>query len=144
VDATLLIVKPDAIERGLLGEVISRIERKGLRLAVGRLEVIPKEVAERHYSEHVGKPFYEELISFITRGPAFVAVVEGPRETWRVLRQIMGATDPLEAGPGTIRGDFGLTVGENLVHGSDSEASALREIELFFPDYLKARGSTRL
>lgn len=131
---TLLIVKPDAVERGLVGEVLSRLERKGLRLVAGRLGLIPRDLAAQHYAEHQGKPFYDELLAFITRSPALVAVVEGPPETWRVLRTLMGPTNPLDAPPGTIRGDLATQTAENLVHGSDSAEAAAREIALFFPE----------
>ncbi len=130
---TLVIVKPDGVERSLVGEIISRFEKKGLKIVAGRLETIPKELAEKHYLEHAGKSFYSELVTFITRSPAFVMVLEGPDDTWKVVRTMMGPTNPLDASPGTIRGDFGLEIGENLVHGSDSNESAAREIEVFFP-----------
>jgi nucleoside-diphosphate kinase len=133
VERTLLIVKPDAVERGLIGEILRRLEAKGLRLVAGQLSLIPLEVAERHYEEHRGKPFFAELLAFITRSPSFVAVVEGPAGTQAVLRTMMGATDPQQAAPGTIRGDLGTELPDNLVHGSDSLPSAAREIELFFP-----------
>lgn len=132
-ERTLLIVKPDAVERGLIGEILRRLEAKGLRLVAGQLSLIPLEVAERHYEEHRGKPFFAELLAFITRSPSFVAVVEGPAGTQAVLRTMMGATDPQQAAPGTIRGDLGTELPDNLVHGSDSLPSAAREIELFFP-----------
>lgn len=132
-DRTLVIVKPDAVERGLVGEIVGRLERKGLRLVAAELRRIDEDLAARHYAEHRGKPFYEELVAFITRSPSFVLVAEGPAETWRVVRSLMGPTNPLDAPPGTIRGDFGTVVTENLVHGSDSAESAAREIELFFP-----------
>ncbi|MDA8274394.1 MAG: nucleoside-diphosphate kinase [Actinomycetota bacterium] len=131
---TLVICKPDAVERGLAGEVIGRLERKGLRLVAAELRTIDREVAVRHYAEHDGKPFFDELVAFITRSPALVAVVEGPEDTYRVVRTLMGATNPVEAAPGTIRGDLALSTGENLVHGSDSPESAEREIALFFPE----------
>jgi nucleoside-diphosphate kinase len=121
------------VERGLSGEIIGRIEAKGLRLAAAELRNIPVEVAGRHYEEHEGKAFYAGLVAFITRSPALVMVVEGPDETYAVVRNLMGATNPVEAAPGTIRGDLALEVGENLIHGSDSPESAAREIELFFP-----------
>ena len=130
---TLVICKPDAVERGLSGEIIRRIEAKGLRLVAAELRAIPVEVAGRHYAEHEGKPFYTGLVTFITRSPALAMVVEGPDDTYAVVRNLMGATNPVEAAPGTIRGDLALEVGENLVHGSDSPESAAREIELFFP-----------
>jgi nucleoside-diphosphate kinase len=132
---TLVICKPDAVERGLTGEIISRIERKGLRIIAAELRTIDKETASEHYAEHKDKPFYSELVSFITRGPSLVMVVEGPdNETYKVVRTIMGATNPRDAAPGTIRGDLAIIMTENLIHGSDSEASANREIKLFFPN----------
>ena len=130
---TLVIAKPDAVERCLAGEIIGRIERKGLRLVAAELRTITEEVAGRHYEEHQGKPFFGELVLFITRSPALVMVVEGPDETYKVVRNLMGATNPVDAAPGTIRGDLALEMGENLVHGSDSTESAAREIEIFFP-----------
>jgi nucleoside-diphosphate kinase len=131
---TLLICKPDAVERGLVGQIIDRIERKGLHLVVGSLRVITEGEAKEHYVEHQARPFYADLVSFITRSPSFLCVVEGPDDTWRIVRTLMGPTNPAEAPPGTIRGDFGTDVGQNLVHGSDAEVSAQREIRLFFPD----------
>jgi nucleoside-diphosphate kinase len=125
--------KPDAVERGLVGEILGRIEAKGLRLVAAELRTIDRETASRHYAEHEGKPFYEDLVAFITRGPALLMVVEGPDETYAVVRGLMGATNPRQAAPGTIRGDLAIALTENLVHGSDSEDSAKREIELFFP-----------
>jgi nucleoside-diphosphate kinase len=134
VNRTLVIVKPDAMERGLAGEILGRLERKGLRLVAAELRVITREVATRHYAEHAGKPFFEDLVAFITRSPALVTVVEGPGDdTFAVVRALMGATDPKQAAPGTIRGDLAVELTENLVHGSDSEDSASREIEIFFP-----------
>jgi nucleoside-diphosphate kinase len=133
VDRTLVICKPDAVERGLVGEIISRLERKGLTLVAADLRRIDADLAGRHYEEHVGKPFFPDLVSFITRSPAMLLVVAGPADTWRVVRSVMGVTDPKEASPGTIRGDFGIEVTENLVHGSDGPESAEREIALFFP-----------
>ena len=133
-DRTLVICKPDAVERGLAGEIVSRLERKGLSLVAAELRTIDADTAKAQYEEHREKPFYEDLLAFITRSPVLVLVVEGPRETWKVVRDLMGATDPLEAAPGTVRGDLGLHPTENLVHGSDSAESAQREIELFFPD----------
>jgi nucleoside-diphosphate kinase len=133
VGRTLVIAKPDAVERGLTGEIIARMERKGLRLVAAELRAIDVETAALHYEEHHGKPFYDELVRFITRSPVMVMVVEGPADTYRVVRNLMGATNPMEAAPGTIRGDLALETGENLVHGSDSEESAAREIGIFFP-----------
>jgi nucleoside-diphosphate kinase len=129
----LLICKPDAVERGLVGQIIDRIERKGLRLVVASLRTITEAEASEHYVEHAARPFYGDLVSFITRSPSFLCVVEGPDDTWKIVRTLMGPTNPAEAPPGTIRGDFGTDVGENLVHGSDAETSAQREIKLFFP-----------
>jgi nucleoside-diphosphate kinase len=129
---TLILVKPDAFERGLTGEVIARFERKGLRLVAMRQMVVDEELANRHYAEHTEKPFFGELISFITRGPLVAMVLEGDNAV-DAARQVIGATDPLEASPGSIRGDFATEVTFNLVHGSDSDESANREIELWFP-----------
>src|SRR5579872_758838 len=130
---TLVICKPDAVERGLAGEIIARLERKGLRIVAGALRPIDEATAARHYEEHREKPFYGELIAFITRSPSWVLLVEGPEDTWRIVRTLMGPTDPAAAPPGTIRGDLGTVLTENLVHGSDSAESAAREIEIFFP-----------
>ena len=132
-DRTLVICKPDAVERGLAGEIISRLERKGLTLIAAELRHIDADLAGRHYEEHIGKPFFPDLVGFITRSPVLLLVVEGPSDTWRVVRMLMGVTDPKEAAPGTIRGDFGIELTENLVHGSDGPESAEREIALFFP-----------
>jgi len=132
--ATLVLCKPDAVERGLVGEILSRFERKGLRIAAARLLRIDADLAARHYAEHVDAPFYPELRDFIGRSPTLALVLEGPEETYAIVRTLMGPTDPAGAPPGTIRGDFGLEVTENLVHGSDSEAAAAREIALFFGD----------
>jgi nucleoside-diphosphate kinase len=131
---TLVICKPDAVERGLTGEIIGRLERKGLRLVGARLQSIDDETAGRHYEEHRGKGFYGELVTFITRSPSMVLVVEGPEETWKIVRTLMGPTNPADAPPGTIRGDLGTVMAENLIHGSDSAESAAREIGIFFPD----------
>ncbi len=130
-DATLVIVKPDAVRRGLIGEILSRIERKGLRIDDLRLMTIDRDLAARHYTEHSEKPFFDELVTFITSGPVVVARVTG-RDAVAVVRRLVGATDPAEAAPGTIRGDFGIEISENLVHGSDSPESAERELALFF------------
>ncbi|MFP3907188.1 MAG: nucleoside-diphosphate kinase [Acidimicrobiales bacterium] len=130
---TLVICKPDAVERGLVGEIIGRIERKGLQVVAADLRTIDRDTAAAHYAEHEGKPFYEDLVSFIGRSPAMVMVVQGPDDTWQVLRSMMGATNPLDAAPGTIRGDLATEMGENLIHGSDGPESAAREIALFFP-----------
>ncbi|HEX9992532.1 MAG TPA: nucleoside-diphosphate kinase [Acidimicrobiales bacterium] len=133
-DRTLVICKPDAVERGLVGEIVGRLERKGLRLAAAELRTIDEATAGRHYEEHREKPFFGELVDFITRGPALLMVVEGPEDTWKVVRTLMGSTNPRDAAPGTIRGDFGILLTENLVHGSDGPESAEREIGIFFPD----------
>jgi nucleoside-diphosphate kinase len=130
-DRTLVICKPDAVERRLVGEIVSRLERKGLRIVAMRMETISKEIAGQHYGEHQGKPFYDDLVAFITRGPAVLMVVEGT-EAFSVVRTLMGATNPRQAAPGTIRGDLAIELTENLVHGSDSPESAAREIGLFF------------
>jgi nucleoside-diphosphate kinase len=140
-DRTFVICKPDAVERGLSGEIIARLERKGLRLAAAELRVIDDATARTHYGEHEGKPFFGDLVSFITRSAAMLLVVEGPEDTWQVVRTMMGATNPREAVPGTIRGDLGTLLTENLVHGSDSAASAEREIALFFPSLGAADGA---
>ena len=132
--ATLVLCKPDAVERGLVGEIITRIERKGLRLAEARLLLVDDALAAAHYAEHVHKPFYPELRDFISRSPSLALVVEGPDDTVEIVRTLMGPTDPSTAPPGTIRGDYGTQITENLVHGSDSSASAEREIAIFFPD----------
>ncbi len=132
-DRTLVICKPDAVERGLVGEIIGRIERKGFTLVAAELRTIDAATAARHYAEHEGKSFYDDLVAFIGRSPALVMVVEGPEDTWKAVRTMMGATNPLEAAPGTIRGDLGSLFTENLIHGSDSLESARREIDIFFP-----------
>ena len=131
-ERTLLLIKPDGVERRLVGEIISRIERKGLTVAALEMRIVSEELARRHYAEHDGKPFFGSLLEFITSGPLVAAIVEGPRAVVAV-RQLTGATDPVEkAAPGTIRGDFGLETQFNLVHGSDSPESAEREIALWF------------
>lgn len=131
---TLVIVKPDGVERGLVGEIVSRLEAKQLRIVAGELRVIDVATATRHYAEHEGKSFFDPLVTFITRSPSLVLVVEGPDDTWRIVRTMMGATNPVDAAPGTIRGDLAIAMSENLIHGSDSIESALREIAIFFPD----------
>ena len=131
-ERTLLLIKPDGVERRLVGEIIGRIERKGLTVAALELRIVSDELASRHYAEHDGKPFFGSLLEFITSGPLVAAIVEGPRAV-TALRQLVGGTDPVEkAAPGTIRGDFGLETQFNLVHGSDSPESAEREIGLWF------------
>jgi len=132
-DRTFVICKPDAVERGLTGEIVARLERKGLRVVAAELRTIDEGTAKTHYAEHEGKPFFDDLVTFITRGPAMLLVIEGPEETFKVVRTMMGSTNPRDAAPGTIRGDFGVLLTENLVHGSDSAESAIREISLFFP-----------
>lgn len=131
-ERTLVLVKPDGVRRGLIGEVISRIERKGLAITYMDLRVISRDTAEQHYSEHVDKPFFAELVAFITSDPLVAMVVEGPGAV-QATRGIMGATNPIEATPGSIRGDFATQIGQNIVHGSDSVDSAKREIGIFFP-----------
>ncbi|MFI5511163.1 nucleoside-diphosphate kinase [Mycobacterium sp. NPDC051804] len=132
-ERTLVLIKPDGVKRQLIGEILSRIERKGLTVAALQLQVVGDELARKHYAEHDGKPFFGSLLEFITSGPVVAAIVEGPRAI-AAFRQIAGGTDPVEkAVPGTIRGDFALITQDNLVHGSDSPESAAREIELWFP-----------
>jgi nucleoside-diphosphate kinase len=133
VERTLILVKPDAFARGLTGEIIARFERKGLALVAMSLMRMSRDLASRHYAEHEGKPFYEELVEFITSGPLVAMVLEG-EEAVEAARQVIGSTNPLEASPGSIRGDFAIAVGQNMVHGSDSAESARREVDLFFPD----------
>jgi len=133
-DRTLVICKPDAVERGLVGEIIGRLERKGLTIVAAELRRLDSDTLSRHYEEHVDNGFYGDLVAFMSRSPAMVLVLEGPEDTFAVVRTLMGTTNPCEAAPGTIRGDFGLVVTENLVHGSDSVESAEREIGIFFPE----------
>jgi nucleoside-diphosphate kinase len=130
-ESTLVIVKPDAVRRGLVGEILGRIERKGLRIDALRSMRVDRELAERHYAEHVDKPFFADLVGFITSGDVVVAKVTG-REAVSVVRAMMGVTDPAKSAPGTIRGDLALGITENLIHGSDSKESAARELALFF------------
>ena len=132
-DRTLILVKPDAFSRGLTGEIIARFERKGLRIVALQYRQLDRALAEQHYAEHDGKPFFGELVAFITSGPLVAMVLEG-HDAVRAARQVIGATNPLEAAPGSIRGDFALEIGQNLVHGADSWESAQREAQLFFPD----------
>jgi nucleoside-diphosphate kinase len=132
-ERTLVLIKPDGVRRGLAGEVLSRIERKGLRIVAMDMRIVGKDLAETHYAEHTGKPFYGSLVDFITSGPLVALVVEGPRAI-EAFRALAGATDPVKASPGTIRGDYALEVQDNIVHGSDSPDSAEREIKIFFPD----------
>ena len=130
---TLVLLKPDAVERGLIGAITSRFETKGLRIAAMELRTLDADILARHYEEHAGKGFYSELVTFMARGPVVAMAVEGPEDTWEIVRAMMGATNPRTAAPGTIRGDYGTLFTENLVHGSDSAESAARELGIFFP-----------
>ncbi|MCJ7492248.1 MAG: nucleoside-diphosphate kinase [Dehalococcoidia bacterium] len=132
-ERTLVLVKPDAMQRGLASEVLGRLERRGLKMVAARLLQIDEALAARHYAEHVGKPFYQRLCSFITSGPVIAAVFEG-EDAVALARRTIGATDPAKAAPGSIRGDFGINMGRNMVHGSDSPESAAREVALFFDE----------
>ena len=132
-ERTLVLIKPDGVRRGLIGAVISRIERKGLSVVALELRTLERETANTHYAEHVGKPFFDPLVEFITSGPLVALVAEGPRAV-EAFRGLAGATDPVQATPGTIRGDHALEIGANVVHGSDSADSAQREIKIFFPE----------
>ncbi len=133
-DRTLVLLKPDTVERKLAGEVISRFEAKNLDVVAMELRQLDADTLAKHYEEHVGKGFYGELVEFMSRGPVVAMVIEGPEDTWQVVRNMMGATNPRDAAPGTIRGDLGILFTENLVHGSDSLDSATREIGIFFPN----------
>jgi nucleoside-diphosphate kinase len=133
VDRTLILVKPDAFARGLTGEIIARFENKGLAIVALKHMTVTEDLAKQHYAEHDGKPFFGELVEFITSGPIVAMVLEG-EEAIRAARQVIGATNPLEAAPGSIRGDYAIAVGQNMVHGSDSPESGRREAALFFPD----------
>jgi len=133
VERTLVLIKPSGVARGLVGEIISRMERRGLTIKVARMLVVTREMAERHYAEHKGKDFYDDLVVHITSAPVFAMVVEGPSAVL-IVRMMMGATNPLEAAPGTVRGDFGLDMRRNVVHSADTLASAEREIAIFFPE----------
>lgn len=135
IETTLVLVKPDGVARGLCGEIVARFERRGLELRGARLLRIPRQLAQQHYAEHKGKPFFGELVSFITSGPVLALAVRGEDAVTNV-RAMMGATNPRDSAPGTIRGDYATLLGENIVHGSDSRASARRELKLFFPDGL--------
>ena len=130
---TLVLVKPDGVQRGLAGEIISRLERKGLKITALKMLQMDRAMAERHYDVHRGKPFFSSLVEFITSSPVVAAVVEG-KEAVEVVRRMMGETDPLKSAPGTIRGDFGLELEQNLIHGSDSEENAQKEIATFFSE----------
>lgn len=131
---TLVLCKPDAVERGLVGEIVGRLERRGLRIVAMELRRMDEELAGKHYAEHSDKPFFGDLVAFITRSPLVAMVIEGGDDAWQVVRTTMGATNPRDATPGTIRGDLALETTENLVHGSDGPESAAREIALFFPN----------
>lgn len=133
-DRTLVLLKPDAVERGLSGQILARFETKGLKIVALDLRTLDADTLARHYEEHVGKGFYADLVAFMSRNPVVALVLEGPENTWEVVRSMMGATNPLKAAPGTIRGDYGTLFTENLVHGSDSLESAQREIGIFFPN----------
>jgi nucleoside-diphosphate kinase len=130
---TLVLLKPDAVERGLVGNILTRFENKGLKIAAMQLRTLDAATLARHYEEHVGKGFYADLVAFMGRNPVVALVLEGPEDTWEIVRAMMGATNPRSAAPGTIRGDLGTLFTENLVHGSDSAESAAREIQIFFP-----------
>lgn len=132
-DRTLVLLKPDAVDRGLVGEILGRFEAKGLRIVALDLRTLEPDILARHYAEHVDKPFYDDLVAFMSRGPVVAVVLEGPEATWEVVRAMMGATNPRQATAGTIRGDLGIEHTENLVHGSDSAESAAREVTIFFP-----------
>jgi nucleoside-diphosphate kinase len=132
-DRTLVLLKPDAVERGLVGEIVRRFEAKGLTIVALDLRTLDEATLARHYEEHQGKGFYADLVTFMSRGPVVAMVLEGPEDTWEVVRSMMGATNPRKAAPGTIRGDLSVEFTENLVHGSDGPESAVREIGIFFP-----------
>lgn len=129
----MVIVKPDGVERRLIGAIVARLEAKLLHVVAAQMRTLDRETAERHYAEHRDQPYFDGLVAFITRGPVLVLVVEGPDATWRVVRSLIGATNPAEAAPGTIRGDLAVAMAENLIHGSDSADAARREIDIFFP-----------
>lgn len=133
-DRTLVLLKPDAVERGLVGQILQRFELKGLKVVAMDQRNLDAETLARHYEEHVGKGFYDDLVAFMSRGPVVAMVLEGPQDTWEVVRTLVGATNPRKADPGSIRGDMGIDLTENLVHASDSLASAARETSIFFPD----------
>ena len=134
---TLVLLKPDAVERNLVGEILGRFEAKGLKIAAMELRKLDADTLARHYEEHKGKGFYADLVAFMSRGPVVALALEGPEDTWEIVRAMMGVTNPRAAAPGTIRGDLGTLFTENLVHGSDSAASAARELEIFFPGITK-------
>ena len=132
-ETTLVLLKPDAVQRGLVGEIVNRLEKTGLKITGMKLMQVSQELAHRHYGEHEGKPFFEGLVSFITSGPIVAMAVQGNGAV-AIVRKTMGATNPAESPPGTVRGDYGIDIGRNLVHGSDSVESAAREVALFFED----------
>ncbi|MBA3619728.1 MAG: nucleoside-diphosphate kinase [Actinomycetota bacterium] len=132
-ERSLVLIKPDGVRRGLVGEVLTRLERKGLRLVAVELRTLDRDTAEQHYAEHEGKPFFTDLVDFITSGPLVAVAVEGPRVV-EAVRTLMGVTDPVKSAPGSLRGDYALEIGQNLVHGSDSPESAEREVAHFFPE----------
>lgn len=132
-ERTFALIKPDGVQRGIVGEILSRFERKGLKMVAMKMLTVSEDLAKSYYSEHIGKPFFEPLIQYITSGPSVAMVLEGD-EAVAVVRKMMGETNPIEADPGTIRGDFGLQIGRNIIHGSDSLTSAEREISLFFDE----------
>ena len=134
---TLVLLKPDAVERNLVGEILGRFEAKSLKIVAMELRQLDSATLARHYEEHQGKGFYTELVAFMSRGPVVALALEGPEDTWEIVRAMMGSTNPRTAAPGTIRGDLGTVFTENLVHGSDSAASAARELEIFFPGFAK-------
>jgi nucleoside-diphosphate kinase len=133
VNRTLVLVKPDGVERGLIGEIVGRLERKGLSLVAADLRLATRDLAAAHYEEHAERPFFGELVDFLTRSPLFAMVIEGPDDVFAIVRTMMGKTNPADSAPGTIRGDLATEMGENLIHGSDSNESAAREIALWFP-----------
>lgn len=133
-DRTLVLLKPDAVERGLVGTILGRLEAKGLKIVALDQRTLEPDTLAEHYAEHVGKSFYDDLVAFMSRGPVVALVVEGPEDTWDVVRSMIGATNPRQAAPGSIRGDLGIHLTENLVHGSDSADSAGREVKIFFPN----------
>jgi nucleoside-diphosphate kinase len=127
------MIKPDGVERQLIGDIVTRLERRGLRLVAAELRQADAALARAHYAEHEGKPFFDGLVAFLTRGPVLAMVVEGPTDTWKIVRTMMGTTNPADSAPGTIRGDYATEMSENLIHGSDGPESAAREIALWFP-----------
>lgn len=133
-DRTLVLLKPDAVQRGLVGQILSRFEAKALTIVAMELRTLSADTLAWHYEEHVGKGFYADLVAFMSSGPVVVLAIEGPEDTWEVVRSMMGATNPRKAAPGTIRGDLGILFTENLVHGSDGPESAVRELGIFFPN----------